>query len=155
MGFPKQPISAMTLMSLLIKTFRLKSRDQLIALEVTLFLLASRMMVKCLPFPILRIVLGKHMHSQKNIRIDEKTVRRVSCWINKVAPHLPCQCNCLPKAITGKLMLKLRKINSTLYLGLGKDTKTQLVAHAWLMVDDIPVTGGNINNNLTKISYFG
>ncbi|MBE0650715.1 MAG: lasso peptide biosynthesis B2 protein [Bacteroidales bacterium] len=53
---------------------------------------------------------------------------------------------CLVKSVAARFMLQRRKIDSVMYLGLQFKDKKELIAHAWLIADDIQITPkGNIN----------
>ncbi|MGD8781902.1 MAG: lasso peptide biosynthesis B2 protein [Ignavibacteria bacterium] len=58
------------------------------------------------------------------------------------------------KYCTEKLILKKRNIPSTLYLGVKKDDN-KMEAHAWLRIGDKIITGKNVSEDFTVISYFG
>lgn len=101
--------------------------------------------------------LGKHMeketfqldHMDNYPRLVTKTIRRVnrySFWQN----------DCLPQAVGGKKLLARKGIIATLYLGVKKDKeqKQTMVAHAWLMIGEIPYIGAGNHKNYTVVSYF-
>lgn len=68
--------------------------------------------------------------------------RLVSGRVSRSAKHTPWESKCLVRALTAQKLLKRKKIESTLYLGVGKENGT-MVAHAWLRVGAMYVTGGN------------
>lgn len=138
----------------IIKAFKLNKKDFLIAGEATILLLLSRLGIMCFPYKLYRPFLGKQMKKGRNRTVDEEIVCRVSFWIHKAAACLPLECSCLPQALTGKFMLNRRGIESTLSLGLGKDENNKLFAHAWLTVNDVPVTGGKDNSTLARVAHF-
>jgi hypothetical protein len=61
---------------------------------------------------------------------------------------------CLVQAICGKIMLKLRKQNSTLFLGVAKEGKHGIKAHAWLSADGIIFSGTDRIDQYTVVSSF-
>ncbi len=130
--------------------------------EATLFLVLSRIGISCLPYSAYRRFLGKHRYAIDTIQMplstiqrDEKKIKIVSYWVNKVARSLPMDCSCLPRAMAGRFMLRLRRIDCTLYLGLGKDPRNKLIAHAWLKAGGIKVTGGEDQTYLVEVAWFG
>lgn len=53
---------------------------------------------------------------------------------------------CLVKSVAARFMLQRRKIGSVMYLGLQFKNKKELIAHAWLVSNDIQITPkGNTN----------
>ena len=61
---------------------------------------------------------------------------------------------CLVTSIAAKRMLNRRKIPATLYMGVAKNEKGKLIAHAWLRSGDIWVTGGRNRNKFTVVGVF-
>lgn len=72
---------------------------------------------------------------------EAQRVKTIARLIKKVSQHLPWTSLCLDKALTAQHLLKRRGIASTLYLGVIKNEKNDLTAHAWLRAGPIWVTG--------------
>ncbi|MFH1727761.1 MAG: lasso peptide biosynthesis B2 protein [Pseudomonadota bacterium] len=143
-------------MRFLLKFLKLKNKNKLLAIEVAFFLFIARLSILFLPYRFLKPVLGKYKKSNDSQNVDPKELRRISNYIHKISKYMPVKSNCLPQAITAKCMLKARNINSTLYIGLGKDKKNHLLqAHAWLKVNEFSVTGGINNTEYSEVAYFG
>jgi hypothetical protein len=51
-------------------------------------------------------------------------------------------------------MLDRRCIPSTLYLGVARDEKQNLIAHAWLQCGDVIITGKAEKDRFTTVSMF-
>ncbi len=113
------------------------------------------MAIILLPYKVLKAMLGTYKKISNGKETDSEIIKRASYWIRRISPLLPWKCNCLPQAVTGRFVLKIRKIESTLYLGMSKDNEKKLIAHAWLKVGDIPVTGGRDNSEFAEVAYFG
>jgi hypothetical protein len=62
---------------------------------------------------------------------------------------------CLPQAMAAKWMLRRRRTPSTLYLGLRREEKTSLTAHAWLRAGDEIITGRAAIMEHQVIATFG
>ncbi|MFH1728805.1 MAG: lasso peptide biosynthesis B2 protein [Pseudomonadota bacterium] len=138
------------------KFLRLKSENKLFVLELAFFLFFARISIIILSPKYLKIILGKHKQNDEAQNVDFQMLNKISYYINKVSKYMPVKSNCLPQAIAAKIMLKRRKINSTLYIGMGKDKKNNsLIAHAWLKVGETPVTGGKNNAEYSEVAYFG
>lgn len=65
----------------------------------------------------------------ENIRDAVQRAGQVSPWRNR----------CLVSSLAARWMLRRRKIGSELSLGVAKDTKGNLVAHAWLKSGDFEI----------------
>ncbi len=66
----------------------------------------------------------------------------ISRIVNRICNKTSWESKCLVRALTAQKLLKRKGIHSTLYLGCGmKDGK--MVAHAWLRVGQMYVTGGD------------
>ena len=66
----------------------------------------------------------------------------VSYAVDNVCSKTAWESRCLVRALTAQHLLKKKKIASTMYLGC-KLEEGQMVAHAWLRVGKMFVTGGN------------
>jgi hypothetical protein len=91
-----------------------------------------------------------HMIASK----ERETVKLVSWAVNTASRHMFWECRCLAQAMTGKWMLDRRGISSTVYLGLAKDKKKMLTAHAWLRSGDMVLTGHSEMGRHTIVSTF-
>jgi len=89
-----------------------------------------------LPFRL----LARGLESQ-SLRVSESPsrVRDVAAAIAAAARLLPFRCECLERSIAAKLMLRVRGIPNTLFLGFARPA----VSHAWLCSGDDVVTGGD------------
>ena len=67
---------------------------------------------------------------------------KVSYAVDRVCTRTSWESKCLVRALTAQHMLMKKKISSTLYLGCKMD-EGKMVAHAWLRVGKMYVTGGN------------
>lgn len=88
---------------------------------------------------------------------------RIAWAVHTVSRHTPWKSNCYPQAFTAKLLLRRKRIPSTLYLGaaLHPNTAGQTVAtpamtaHAWLRCGPLYVTGGRGQDTYTVLAVFG
>jgi hypothetical protein len=72
---------------------------------------------------------------------ERPVAQRVSWAVQAVERRSPLDFVCLPQAMAAKWMLRRRRLQSTLYLGLRPGEKAGLAAHAWLRVGDKILTG--------------
>jgi hypothetical protein len=129
----------------------LASRDGLRAGEALAFLALARIAVVALPFRVLEPRLGvRRAETPATERLDPVS-RRVAWAIAVAARRTPWRSACLEQAIAAKAMLRRRGIASTLYLGVAKDP---FVAHAWLRVGAMNVTGGQDIGRYAVVASF-
>ena len=76
--------------------------------------------------------------SEENYRY----AKLVSAQVGRSARKTPWESKCLVRALTAQKLLKRKGIASTMYLGV-KTEDNKMVAHAWLRVGKLYVTGGN------------
>lgn len=103
-----------------------------------------RLAILLVPFRWLALPLGKHMRESPMKEEDAKlaTAIRIGRVIETMSHYTPWESKCLVQAIVGKIMLRQRGIKNTLYLGLGRDGKKNLIAHAWVRCGEMIITGG-------------
>jgi thymidylate synthase len=68
--------------------------------------------------------------------------------------HLVWARKCLVESIAAKRMLNRRQIPATLYMGVAKNEKGKLIAHAWIRSGDIWVSGGRNRHKFTVVGIF-
>lgn len=104
-------------------------------IEAYVWLVIARLAV-FLPFRLLARVL-----ESPSLRVSESPgdIGRVSRAIAAAASHLPFRCECLEQSIAAKLMLRVRGIPNTLFLGFAKPA----LSHAWVRSGNDVVTGGD------------
>ncbi|MCP4100765.1 MAG: lasso peptide biosynthesis B2 protein [Lentisphaerae bacterium] len=142
-------------MNLIRKFLKLSISNKRVLLEAVCFLFLAKILIVLLPYRFLKKFFGNYKLKCTESNFKRFEVENISYLIQKVSNKLPIKFNCLNKAIAAKSMLKIRRINSTLYVGLSKNNKNKLIAHAWLMVNDIPVTGGKNNDEFSEVAHWG
>lgn len=83
-------------------------------------------------------------------------------YVDKVSRAVICVCNntkweskCLVRALVARKLLKKKKLNCTLYMGVRQDETGKMLAHAWLRWGNHIVTGGNEDlNKYAVVSKF-
>ncbi len=104
------------------------------------------------PFRYISFTLSKEkFYKQQSVNLS-LLLEHVGWSVLSVSNLMNWRNKCLVNAITGKLMLRIRGVGSSLYLGVKKEKKTFL-AHAWLSKDDKIILGGAIKN-YTVLSEF-
>lgn len=124
--------------------------------EAFVLLGISRGAVLLLPFRYISSFLGTMDGETPPTATDDQlqVAQQIAHAIALGSRYTPWRSNCLAQAITAKMMLRRRGVDSTLYLGVKKED-TGLEAHAWLRVGQISVTGGQISLQFHTICRFG
>lgn len=83
---------------------------------------------------------------------QRRLVERVSFAIPAAGPRLPWRADCLVQALAARRWLRRHGIATSLYLGVRKNAPAGFEAHAWLMLGDQVITGGEDKMYTTLIS---
>ena len=75
---------------------------------------------------------------------QQRYIRLVSQRIARVAHRVPWESKCLVQGMVAQRLLREKGIQSTLYLGVGKDKEDndKMIAHAWVRCGPYSVCGG-------------
>ena len=140
----------------IIKFWKLPGRYQKIVIEAVFLMGAARFSILVFPFKKVASVMGKPM-TETSENIDARllnTARQVAWFVRKLADFTPWESKCLVQALTAQMMLKRRKIPSTLYLGIAKDNNKKLIAHAWLRCGSSILTGDYERPSFSTVAWF-
>lgn len=135
--------------------FSLDMTTKLLFIEAYLLLGWARIL-KSMPFSKVSPFLGEQMietsftYHESNLKV----IRNISHAINVMSRYTIWESMCLVKAIAAMKMLEKRKIESTLYLGTGKDETGKMIAHAWLRSGPFYLTGAEEMNRFTVVGKF-
>lgn len=103
-----------------------------------------RMCVKLIPDKKLRRFMGQPGQATGEVTLEQyRYARLVGYHLNRVATHTPWLTNCLCRTLTVKHLMNKKDIPYTLYLGVGKDENQKMIAHSWISVGELFVSGGN------------
>jgi hypothetical protein len=144
-------------MNRLDKFLRHRWADRLFLLEALFWLGWAKLLLLTVPFRWIAPRLGRTMAESPDLLTDAERllVQRVGWAVQAVARHVPFGFVCLPQAMAAKWMLRRRKMPSTLYLGLRREKKACLTAHAWLRAGDKIITGRTAVMEHQVIATFG
>jgi len=74
---------------------------------------------------------------------SRRDIRTVTHRVAQVARRVPWESKCLVQAMVAQRLLRGYGINSTLYLGVGRDKEdNKMIAHAWVRSGPYYVCGG-------------
>ena len=98
--------------------------------------------------------MNETSYSYSSVEKNIVMVKRIAFAIHIMSKYTFWESECLVKAIAAMKMLEKRKIESTLYLGTGKNEVGTFAAHAWLRSGPYYVTGANGMENYTVVGKF-
>lgn len=81
--------------------------------------------------------------------------KRIARVVNEVAAKTPWESKCLVRALTVRYLLKRKGISYTLYLGVGKDDRGNMVAHSWIRSGEFLASGGDGTGFATVAKFAG
>ena len=136
--------------------FKVSNRAKWLFFEALCLIGLARIATKFYSFQRLLEILGTHSTktTEEPLTIDEKRhYYEYTKAINRAARVSFWHTMCYEQALTAKLMLRRRKVPSTIYIGMHrKEENQELEGHAWLRVQDFIVTG---NTDLSKYVVVG
>lgn len=138
------------------KFLKLSWSEKILFIEAFLLTGIIRFAIVFVPFKKVAKVFGKiNEESIEHVSDSDKLIINKIIWaVNVIGRHTPWESKCLVKALTGQIMLKNRKLDSTLYLGVAKDEENKLIAHAWLRCGADIITGDDVREKFTMVAKF-
>jgi hypothetical protein len=135
---------------------RIKWTDKILFFKAFFLSGIVRIAILFIPFRKVKRFLGTpKKESSYEVKIEEyRIVKRIAWAVNEASKYTPWESKCLVKAITAQRMLKRCKIYSTIYLGVNKDEKNSMKAHAWLRYGSAFVTGGYEKGDFKEVAKF-
>lgn len=120
------------------------------------FYLGWARILKMLSFSKVAPSLGEQMEETEfTIKtVNKRTLSNISQALHMMSRYTFWESECLVKAIAAMKMLERRNIESTLYLGMAKDEKAALIAHAWLRSGPFYITGSEGMEKFTVVQKF-
>ena len=124
-------------------------------LEAWLLLHVSRLMILFFPFKKIAATFGiLNQESTKEIKVQE-IGGDIKNAIRRATQYTVHRSKCYDQALAAKLMLKWRRLPSTIYFGLSKNDRSELIAHAWLRFGNNIVTGEKGIEDFTIVAFYG
>lgn len=141
--------------NLFIKYLKLPWRDQILLLQTFVLLGTVRLAILVIPFRYLAVHLGKQRQESSDRQTTEGDFAQQVGWaIALLSAYTPWETKCLVQAITGKLLLRRRRLQNTLYLGVSRNEEHSMIAHAWLRCGKELVTGAQGSEAFTIVAKF-
>ena len=143
-------------MTLLGKIARRSPAELWMALEAWVLLAFFRICLAAVPVHriIASITHGKASDTGEKVEPTERAIafaQRVRWAVSAVARHSVVEFVCFPQSLAGYVMLRRRKVPSTIVYGVMRSPDKQLLAHTWLMVGDTIVLGGDAASEFSAI----
>ena len=137
------------------KFLKVSWTDKMMIIEAVFLTGIIRFSILFVAFSKIAKLSGKY-NKDSVFSINNKQIsigNRIGLVVQIVSKYTPWESKCLVKALTAQTMLRIRKIPSTVYLGVAKDDK-KLVAHAWLRCGENIITGGDECYGFTMVAKF-
>ena len=83
-----------------------------------------------------------------------RQIKQIAGAVDVMSRYTLWESKCLVRAIANMRMLARRGIESTLYLGTGKDKQGKLIAHAWLRSGPIYLSGADVMKDFIVVETF-
>ena len=123
-------------------------KSKLLLIEASIYTIWAYIMIRVFSF---KRYLNWLDNPKKNVD-SETIVREVFYAIKKIDNYAFWTTTCYTQAISARLILKRKSIKSKIFLGITKDEKGNMLAHAWTKVGDKTITGGG-NLDKYKVLY--
>lgn len=134
-------------MRLLNKYLSLDPADRVLVAQAFILVGAVRAGLAVMPYRTIYRVLQQTSHGRAvhSLSVVEQAQyrRRVVKAVRTAARKLLGDKPCLPQALAAQWFLRRAGVESTLRIGVRKDEKEELLAHAWLEYGDSVIIGGD------------
>ena len=146
----------MQLHRILSRVWNLTSQEWILLLNALWSLGLARCAVTFLPFRRIAAGLGdvKTESPSTDAGDNRPEIEQIRWAIQAISSRLPGTRQCLVQGLAAKWILQRRRIPSTLYFGVTKDTKGNLKAHAWLRSGSQMVTGTEGRKQYSVVATF-
>jgi hypothetical protein len=125
------------------KLLRLPAGERWLLVRAALLLVAMRLGLWLLPFQTLRRLLATFTATRTRARDAEPYSKEQVAWaVEAVARRMPLASTCLTRAMAAQVLLARRGYPTLLRIGVVREGKDELQAHAWVESQDEVVIGG-------------
>lgn len=101
-----------------------------------------------------RLGMKSQETSMESRESDIARVKHITKAIRVISRYTPWKSTCMVRAVAALQMLEKRGIESTLYMGVAKDKKGQMIAHAWLRSGAYYVSGDDAMKGFVVVEKF-
>lgn len=139
----------------IIKFFHLPWYEKRLFYEAVYLALWSRIYIHFFPFRKFAVHLGREHEVVTTQNVKESLLVKDICRaMKRSSRYLPFHGKCLVEAVVVKKMLEKRNIKSTLYLGVSKKEHKEMIAHAWLVIDDTAIVGRQGMEKFVPVEWY-
>ena len=131
-----------------------KAKAFFLFVEAWFLLSLSKIIILFFPFKFIASKIGLPQSETSFENPLSTIVSGIHVAIMRGAKYSFFRSKCYDQALATTIMLKRRKLSSTLYFGLHK-SDTQLSAHAWVRCGQFIVSGKLGYENFTPVAWFG
>lgn len=126
------------------KFLSLTGTEKILLAESYFLHLLTGLLLKIIPFNRITKIYGKGRNDEKfspgstlhRTRLNACLIREAT---RRASLFSPWQNKCLVSSLAARVMLRRRKIDSDIFLGVAKDASGQTLSHAWITVGPIEV----------------
>lgn len=136
----------------ILKFFRLSGREKSLFCEAILLQFWVGLLLKVIPFSRIPALFASQKFKSPTIAGDQSRqdvwerksdglelpsarMQNIRMAIQRASKISPWKNRCLVSSLAARLMLRWRRIDSKLFLGVTKERGGKMTAHAWLTVD--------------------
>lgn len=116
---------------------KLALREKILFLEALFLHLWTGLALKVIPFRWIAKVFSSRQSSVGSPHAE--VVELIKTAIGRASKVSPWRNRCLVSSLTGRVMLRRRKISSQLSLGVAKNPEGKTIAHAWLKAGEYEI----------------
>jgi hypothetical protein len=128
--------------------------DYSLFVEAWIYLSLSKLLIVFFPFKKIASLIGEPQVETVKEVIDLTIINDIEISMIRAIKYTIFSSKCYEQALAITFMLKRRRISSTIYFGLYKESE-QLLAHAWVRCGDKIVTGKLRHEKFTPVAWFG
>lgn len=141
---------------LLKKYYKIDKKERVILNQTFFWLIYAFVLVRIIPLKWFNSVLGE-FKKEIEFEINEDQLQLIKVLrknIRRLKRKLPWKVKCFEEAIAVKKVLERHQIKSTIYLGVSKDKNSKLIAHAWLKIGNVFITGKKGFEKFTVVGFY-
>ena len=141
---------------------KLSGREKLLFIEALALHLWAGLVLKVVPFRWIPALYSSRQFETPT-KEEDQSRHNVSGWQSEVIELIrsaiqragkvsPWKNRCLVSSLAGRCMLRRRKINSQLSLGVAKNPEGKTIAHAWMKAESIEIV--ERKGDFTELFFF-
>jgi hypothetical protein len=127
--------------------------DYSLFLEAWMYLSFAKLLIIFFPFKKIAALIGKPQIESPKEMFTNKKITDIEVAVLRGVKYVFFSSRCYDQALATTLMLKSRRIPSTIYFGLHKEVE-HLLAHAWVRCGDKIVSGKLGHERFTPVAWF-